>query len=343
MEKLKIFWESKSNQERRKIIVYAIAGVVSIALLVIVILLNTKSNEKEVADFSNPDAKEVEKFNSRSEANQMGKKDSASMNLAMDNLFGESEIAPIQEESSTFYEPNYTGSSNAEYQQPSYSSSSSGGGGGSYNKHSTYGDYSMWQADEPQNSSVGYSSKNNVPTKKKNEDSNEPKYTEIPSNNSNNGYVEPKYTETNYNQSNADFSQLQQIPAQLISQGSFQNGRSLSFALKEETTIKGNKLPKNFVIQGVGSFENNRIMVRFNAIKVKNKLVPVNITLLDGNGIEGMGVAGAEKPNDGESKISNEVLSRTGAIGGVIGSVISGKGSERKVDLKPKQVYLVIN
>ena len=185
--------------------------------------------------------------------------------------------------------------------------------------------------------------KNNVPTKKKNEDSNEPKYTEIPSNNSNNGYVEPKYTETNYNQSNADFSQLQQIPAQLISQGSFQNGRSLSFALKEETTIKGNKLPKNFVIQGVGSFENNRIMVRFNAIKVKNKLVPVNITLLDGNGIEGMGVAGAEKPNDGESKISNEVLSRTGAIGGVIGSVISGKGSERKVDLKPKQVYLVIN
>ena len=342
MEKLKIFWESKSNQERRKIIVYAIAGVVSIALLVIVILLNTKSNEKEVADFSNPDAKEVEKFNSRSEANQMGKKDSASMNLAMDNLFGESETAPIQEESSTFYEPNYTGSSNAEYQQPSYSSSSSGGGG-SYNKHSTYGDYSMWQADEPQNSSVGYSSKNNVPTKKKNEDSNEPKYTEIPSNNSNNGYVEPKYTETNYNQSNADFSQLQQIPAQLISQGSFQNGRSLSFALKEETTIKGNKLPKNFVIQGVGSFENNRIMVRFNAIKVKNKLVPVNITLLDGNGIEGMGVAGAEKPNDGESKISNEVLSRTGAIGGVIGSVISGKGSERKVDLKPKQVYLVIN
>lgn len=343
MEKLKIFWESKSNQERRKIIVYAIAGVVSIALLVIVILLNTKSNEKEVADFSNPDAKEVEKFNSRSEANQMGKKDSASMNLAMDNLFGESETAPIQEESSTFYEPNYTGSSNAEYQQPSYSSSSSGGGSSSYNKHSTYGDYSMWQADEPQNSSVGYSSKNNVPAKKNNDNSNEPKYTEIPSSNSNVGYVEPKYTETNYNASNVDLSQQQQVSAQLISQGSFVNGRTLSFALKEATTIKGNKLPKNFVIQGVGSFENNRIMVRFNAIKVNNKLVPVNIALLDSNGIEGMGVAGAEKPNDGESKISNEVLSRTGAVGGVISSVISGKGSERKVELKPKQVYLVIN
>ena len=342
MESIKKFWASKSSAEKRKYIVYGIAGAVSILLIVIVVLLTSKDDTKEVADFSKPDAKEVKKFNSRAEANQLGKTDSASLDLAMNNVFGNEEEAVKPAEVEEYTAPTYSNNNSNSYSQPSYSnnSSSNGGGGSGYNSHSTYGDYSMWQSDEPKNNSVGYSSKNGVPVKKKTAQAEAPSYEDVTPNN----YVAPSYNQPTYNNSsNVDLSQQQQISAQLISQGTFQDGRTLSFALKEATTIKGNKLPKNFVIQGIGQFQNNRIMVRFNAIKVNNKLVPVNITLLDGNGIEGMGVAGAEKATEGESRVEQEIVGRTGTVGGIVSAVIKGKGSERTVSLKPKQVYLVIN
>lgn len=342
MEAVKNFWETKSSADKRKYIVYAVAGVVCILLLVIVVALNSKDTTKEVSDFSNPDAKEVEKYNSRIEANQMGKIDSASLDVAMNDVFGEEEPQPYIADNEQYSPPDYS-SNTSTYTAPSYSNSGSSGSsssGGNYNSHSTYGDYSMWQSEEPRNNSVGYSSKNGVPVKKKTAQAEAPSYEDVTPNN----YVAPSYNQPTYNNSsNVDLSQQQQISAQLISQGSFQDGRTLSFALKEPATIKGNKLPKNFVIQGIGQFQNNRIMVRFNAIKVNNKLVPVNITLLDGNGIEGMGVAGAEKATDGESRVEQEIVGRTGTVGGIVSSVIKGKGSERTVSLKPKQVYLVIN
>ena len=342
MEAVKNFWETKSSADKRKYIVYAVAGVVCILLLVIVVALNSKDTTKEVSDFSNPDAKEVEKYNSRTEANKLGKVDSASLDVAMNDVFGEQEQQPYTIDNEQYSPPDYS-SNTSTYTAPSYSNSGSSGSsssGGNYNSHSTYGDYSMWQSEEPRNNSVGYSSKNGVPVKKKTAQAEAPSYEDVTPNN----YVAPSYNQPTYNNSsNVDLSQQQQISAQLISQGTFQDGRTLSFALKEATTIKGNKLPKNFVIQGIGQFQNNRIMVRFNAIKVNNKLVPVNITLLDGNGIEGMGVAGAEKATEGESRVEQEIVGRTGTVGGIVSAVIKGKGSERTVSLKPKQVYLVIN
>lgn len=343
MEAIKKFLESKSSAEKRKYIVYGIAGVVCILLLVIVVALNSKDETKEVSDFSNPDAKEIEKYNSRAEANKMGKIDSASLDVAMNDVFGEQQQQNTTENTTEYTPPDYStanNSNNNSYTAPNYSSNSNSGssGGGNYNSHSTYGDYSMWQADEPQNNSVGYSSKKGIPVKKKSTQVQESSYEDITPTT---GYTAPNYNQPTNN--NVDLSQQQQISAQLISQGSFQDGRTLSFALKEPATIKGNKLPKNFVIQGIGQFQNNRIMVRFNAIKVNNKLVPVNITLLDGNGIEGMGVAGAEKATEGESRVEQEIVGRTGTVGGIVSAVIKGKGSERAVSLKPKQVYLVIN
>ena len=55
MEAVKNFWETKSSADKRKYIVYAVAGVVCILLLVIVVALNSKDTTKEVSDFSNPE------------------------------------------------------------------------------------------------------------------------------------------------------------------------------------------------------------------------------------------------------------------------------------------------
>lgn len=74
MEQLKQFWENKSNEDRRKIIVYSIASLLAVFLLVGVYVLNSGDKKVAVDEISNPDAKEALKYNSRTEANQLGKK-----------------------------------------------------------------------------------------------------------------------------------------------------------------------------------------------------------------------------------------------------------------------------
>lgn len=350
MEKIKAFWNNKSNAERRKIVVYTIAGVVCIVLLALVIALNTTSTEKEVADFSNPDAKEVAKYNSRTEANQLGKKDSADLNLAMDNLFGESqETAPPYQEPTTYYEPNYSSSPNTEYQQPTYSSPQSSSGGGSYNKHSTYGDYSMWQSEEPKNNSVGYTNKN-VPTTttKGSRRSAEPEYTEIPSTTP--MYQEPSYSNVSSSQS---LSQGKQIRAKLLSQGYASNGRSLSFVLLETTKIGGETTPKGQVITGIAREENNRLMVNFSTIKVKNKIVPVQMALFGSDGMAGLPIGGGSNGSDIGSEATNrgkdivaEQANRIPVIGGIVGGAVRSSGSrtaDNKIKLSTNIECIIVN
>lgn len=341
MSKIINFWTNKSEADKRKIIVYSIAAVVCIILVVLVIAINSKPTENEVADFSNPDAKEVEKYNSRTEANQLGKKDSANLNVVMDDIFGDSQSAPTVEPT-PYYEPNYS-SSNSEYQQPAYSPSPSNGGSGSsnHNQHSTYGDYSMWQAEEPKNNSVGYTNTKGAPTtsKKRNTD---PTYTEIPTS---------TYQEPTYQNQAKDFSQGKQIRAKLISQGYATAGRSLSFVLLETTKIGNENIAKGQVITGVSSEENNRLMVNFSSIKVKNKIVPVQMQLFGSDGMAGLPVSGSnsnnmgnEATNRGKDMVRDQV-NRIPVIGGIISSAVGSgnRTADNKIKLSNNIECIIVN
>ena len=350
MESIKKFWASKSSAEKRKYIVYGIAGAVSILLIVIVVLLTSKDDTKEVADFSNPDAKEVKKFNSRAEANQLGKTDSASLDLAMNNVFGNEEEAVKPAEVEEYTAPTYSNNNSNSYSQPSYSnnSSSNGGGGSGYNSHSTYGDYSMWQSDEPKNNSVGYTNKNVPKTTKGNRKSSEPEYTEIPT---------PTYQEPSYSNSIASttksLSQGKQIRAKLLSQGYASNGRSLSFVLLESTKIAGETTPKGLVITGFAREENNRLMVNFSSIKVKNKTVPVLMTLFGSDGLAGLPIGGGSNGSDIEGEATNrgkdiivEQANRIPVIGGIIGGAVRNNGSrtaDNKIKLSNNIECIIVN
>lgn len=339
MNRIADFWKGKSEAERRKILVYSIAGIVCVLLVVIVIALNTKPIENEVSDFSNPDAKEVEKYNSRTEANQLGKKDSSDLNVAMDDIFGQSQNAPITEAPTAYYEPTYSTSNNNEYQQPTYSSPSNGGSGnGSKNSHSTYGDYSMWQAEEPKNNSVGYTNKKGVPTKKQNA---EPDYTEIPT---------PTYQSQSQPQTK-DISEGKQVRAKLISQGYATSGRSLSFVLLDATKINGENVAKGQVVTGIASEENNRLMVNFSTIKVKNKIVPVQMQLLGSDGMAGLPVGGNNSNNLGNEAgnrgkdMARQQVNRIPVIGGLVGSAIGGgnRTSDNKIKLSNNIECIIVH
>lgn len=208
------------------------------------------------------------------------------------------------------------------------------------NSHEVYGDYKMWQTQEPSKSNIGYKNTQNRPKVVK---SKEIVYDEVPTEVG--GYSPPP--SNNYNSYSSDrksIAQAKQIPAQLISQGEIQEGRVLTFTLKEPAVIAGQSLPKNFPIQGVASFQNNRIMVTFNAINVNKKLYPVNIQLLDSNGIEGIGIVGAKERNtEIEDQVTNQATSRIPVIGGIISSARKKNTNVRSVKAQPTTVYLLVH
>ena len=207
------------------------------------------------------------------------------------------------------------------------------------NSHDVYGDYNMWQTQEPTRSNIGYKNAQKRPKVVK---SKEIVYDEVPTDVG--GYSPPPSNNYNsYSNDRKSIAQAKQIPAQLISQGEIQEGRVLTFTLKEPAVIAGQSLPKNFPIQGVASFENNRIMVTFNAINVNKKLYPVNIQLLDSNGIEGIGIIGAKEKSDIEDQVANQATSRIPVIGGIINSARKKNTNVRSVKAQPTTVYLLVH
>lgn len=327
MEKIKDFWNNKTEQEKRKIIVYSVAGLLSFLLIIAVVLLNGGNNEQTVSEISNPDAKEAQKYNSRTEANQLGRKDSSSMNSSLDNLFGSSEPEPVDD----FYYDNSGGAyQEPTYQEPSYSiqrqpSSNRSSGGSGYNSHNTYGDYSMWQGSEPKNNSIGYTEIQSYPDKKQ-PNANR---TEINNPEPVSAYEEPF---SNY-PSEKKLSDGTQIRAKLISQGYVNSGRSLSFVLLEPSVINGVQTAKGQVVTGVASENNGRLNVNFSTIKVKNKIVPAQIQLYGSDGVLGLPISGGENTGSNMNNVGGRArdvassqVNRIPVVGGIIGSAI-GAGS----------------
>ena len=198
----------------------------------------------------------------------------------------------------------------------------------------------MWQTQEPTRSNIGYKNTQKRPKVVK---SKEIIYDEVPTDVG--GYSPPPSNNYNsYSNDRKSIAQAKQIPAQLISQGEIQEGRVLTFTLKEPAVIAGQSLPKNFPIQGIASFQNNRIMVTFNAINVNKKLYPVNIQLLDSNGIEGIGIVGAKERNtEIEDQVANQATSRIPVIGGIINSARKKNTNVRSVKAQPTTVYLLVH
>lgn len=342
MEKLKQFWESKSEGEKRKYIVYSIAGVV--ILLLIVGVFSFAGNDKEenkVSDFSNPDAKEVKKYNSRADANDMGKKDSTDVNLAMNDLFDTKDqpqqVQPIEEPTyNNYVEPNYN--------QPNYSTApkkSTGGGGGSYSSHATYGDYDMWQANEPKNNSIGYTEVKNYPKGSKNKSPQQAPADD----NLEQTFVQPSYSSPSP-QGQVNLKNAQQIKAKLLSQGYATNGRSLSFVLLENAVISGVPTKKGQIVTGVAQEQNNRLLVGFTSVKVNNKIVPATIQLYGSDGMAGIPIGGSNQQNNNniQDQAINQTTSRIPVVGGIINSFGSNRTPDNRIKLSNNiECIIVIN
>lgn len=352
MNSNKKFFDFKNMgpDQKKKIFGYIFIGIVALSFVAYGILSNEDETVGNVDDFSNPQAELIE-YNNKSDAinkreQQYSSSDltsiyqSESTNNASDGYVN-FDVLDQQIASAT---KGNNGNSNSYSQQTSTGSSP-------YNSHSTYGDYSMWQAEEPQNNSVGYSSKT-VPVIKSKK-ATEPLYTEIPT------PVKTVSPEPVYQNVPTQNPQVQkkpirtgkQIRAKLLSQGYVTTGRSISFVLLEATKVGDINIPKGQTITGISSEQNNRLMVNFSSLKFNNKLIPVQMELLGTDGLSGLPIGGinsmdvgAEVESKGRDFVSGEI-NRIPVIGRVIGGVVSGgnRTNDNRIKLTTNIECIIVN
>lgn len=335
-----------SAEDKQKFIFMGVVLLIAGGIFTYAITNSTDNNEEDIVEkIENPQA-DLQEYNSKLEA--LNPKDKGSEVNSLEQTFDNSST----EEETRVNEPSFSDLDRqiAGLNNPTSSNSIPQQSQPVSNSHQVYGDYNMWQTSEPSNSNIGYSGNKgggyNRPkvvkaSRATTYDVQEESYTS-----QTNSYTSPivERKEQKVQQ------QVKQVSAQLISKGEIVEGRTLSFALKEPVEIDGQKLNKNFIIQGKAHFDGNRLMVNFNAIKVNGKLKFVNIRLFDENGYEGLGISGPTSGNsdgviaDVSNDVMNQTVGRIPIIGGAIAKNSKSQTSQqRSVTAQSAQVYLLIN
>lgn len=298
---------------------FLVGGGLIIVVGAFIYFATPKSDDKKADDFNIPENTDVKNYNSKTDAlnnkrtqqtgqdlGEIYKNDSVKTEtLNFSEL--DKQMAQAQFNSSNQKDEPKTTSNNPPQQSIS-------------NSHNVYGDYAMWQSNEPKNSSVGYSSKKN-PNKSKQS----PSYEEItPTTN----YTAPNYSSNNNN--NNAFSN-NQVQAKLLTTGQAVDGSKLTFVLLEPAKFSGIETKKGQTIQGIVKEENGRLLVNLQSIKINNKVYPINAKLLGDDGIEGLSIGGSGKSksskvgetarNVGEN-VAGNVVGSIPVIGAVLSSAV---------------------
>lgn len=217
------------------------------------------------------------------------------------------------------------------------------------NKHSTYGNGSMWSNKPASGSNVGYSDLGSVVEKPR---AQAPSRSYNPPNqvatDEGSFVFEPERAPSySYNNSQSAVPQNQirneqTISARLISKGYATNGRSLSFVLLEPFTYKGETIKKGQPIVGTAKIENNRIFVKFSSAKLNGKTVAVKGNVVGIDGDPGLPIANVEQDDFGDN-VKDEVVSQSSRIPVVSGVVRTVQNLSTKRSANSNKIYLTEN
>ncbi|PWN62408.1 hypothetical protein C1631_022855 [Chryseobacterium phosphatilyticum] len=211
------------------------------------------------------------------------------------------------------------------------------------NTHNTYGNSSMWSDDAPSGSNIGYSDLGNAipkPQPKPRKKSSSPQaYQSQPVEDDNinfeTQFVNP-VPQTTQNVAKVGKS----VKGKLISSGYATSGRSLSFVLLENFSVGTQQIKKGQVITGSCILNDNRLLVRFNTMKVGTQNLPVNARLIGYDGGEGLLIRGnSNTGNEAGSILKDEAqnqVSRIPVVGGILSRATSSgssRNSENKIQL----------
>ena len=336
-------WDFKnlSEEDKRKYIVYTIFGIISIGVIGIGFsFVGTKdSSNKEVSTMDVPLSSEKEQYETRLQALQKFDTVKADPNQRMTQFFARKKADDIEDNIAYFNQSKSETNINTGYEPihqqvdntvPAQTSN--------YNR---YGNSSMWQVEEPQNSNIGYSSANYVENRMQQIEQRTTVQT----------------TETYMNnvvaveQSKKDlFENGKQVgngTIQAVVRGTqeVKNGQTLRFQTNTAGVISGVKIPRNTSLFGIVRFNQYRAEITIETANINGSIVPVNLVVYSNDGLKGIPISLDESLKQGRNSAVDDVA-RSGGIlgkaGSVVGSVVSNKVKESSVKFIDNQKVLLI-
>lgn len=146
----------------------------------------------------------------------------------------------------------------------------------------------------------------------------------------------------------SQYQETEEFSAMIMSSGMVKSGETIILITKEDAYLNFEKIPKGTTIAGIVSFGENRLQVNFSTIRLKKKIIKVNLTLYGLDGLAGLPVGSdllSKEINDtGFDEATDEDI--TGTRVERIGKKIfksSRTRKELKVDLGRDIMCILVN
>lgn len=136
--------------------------------------------------------------------------------------------------------------------------------------------------------------------------------------------------------------QQNSIEAVIHETQSIVNGSVVKLKLSSDISLQGTMIPKNTFLYGIASLKGERLEVKINNIQFRNSIFPVELTVYDMDGINGIYIPGAI--NRDVAKASADRSIQTLGLTGVTdswGAQAAGMGIEAAKSLMSKKVKLI--
>lgn len=88
----------------------------------------------------------------------------------------------------------------------------------------------------------------------------------------------------------SQYEETVEFSAMIMSSGMVKSGETITIITKEDAYLNFEKIPKGTTMAGIVSFGDNRLQVSFSTIRLKKKIVKVNLSLYGLDGLEGLPV-----------------------------------------------------
>ena len=146
----------------------------------------------------------------------------------------------------------------------------------------------------------------------------------------------------------SQYEETAEFSAMIMSSGMVKSGETITIITKEDAYLNFEKIPKGTTMAGIVSFSDNRLQVNFSTIRLKKKIIKVNLSLYGLDGLIGLPVGSDLLSKDVSDTGMDEVTEEdiTGTRVERIGKKIFKSARSRKeikVDLGRDIMCILVN
>lgn len=106
------------------------------------------------------------------------------------------------------------------------------------------------------------------------------------------------------------------------------NGQSVRLRLLESMKVGNMPIPRNTIITGMGKIQGERLDILINSLEYEGAIIPVNLTVYDTDGQQGIFI-----PNVAEVNAAKEIVANMGTSAGTSISLTSDAGQQLAADM----------